>query len=364
VVKQPRRIKEVYPGLHDLATALDSHAIRPPDNTLEGARNIFWPIFGKMARALDFYMSDTNRNPLSVDARSAIRTALSTPSTFMFILIFQIFPELPSFSHQFVEDIYADFCNFVRNRNLKSRHLSIQIATTFSLRNLNDQLIRFQALKEQVQSIQQKIQSSGLFGRKAKRIYVYRLRKSGPETKSPALGKRIVIHQPDEMVNQIKFPPQEYHHLRSSSDNTIEPIGDEPQLHIIIQYNAPPDVEVIRQICALHKKKQDITKEEWFVGGAVFNLFKIFPDVLDLLSNGMEDNVKLRTAVVRGALRQGLGDMYGFGECRDQHGNVRPYQNLDKSLPENIKFSIDESASAILDICITVLSYIQEILTS
>jgi hypothetical protein len=161
VVKQPRRIKEVYPGLHDLATTLDGHAMYQPDNSLEAARRIFWPIFEDLARFLDFYLSDNDRNPLSVDVMSAIRTALSTPSTFIYILMFQIFPNLPSCSHEFVADIYGDFCNFVGNRSLKSRHLSMKLTTIFTFPNLNNQLVRFRTLKDQIKDIRGMIQHSG-----------------------------------------------------------------------------------------------------------------------------------------------------------------------------------------------------------
>jgi hypothetical protein len=257
-----------------------------------------------------------------------------------------------------INQIYDDFCSFVINRSLKSRHLSLQITTSSIFNNLHALLQRLKALKKEHRSIRVKITNSTIFNSKAKQIFIHRIQSLDRNLESAALGKHILLHGPYETVDPVKFPPSKYHHLQQSSDNTIEPIGDLPQMHLIVERDAPSDMKVLELIQELRHENQDITKEKWLVGGAIFNLFNEIPEILDILSSQMQENISRRDNVIRGAVRQGLGDMFGLGECRDQNGNVRPYQNLKKGLPENIKFAIDENASIILDICIMVYSYL------
>jgi hypothetical protein len=325
---------------------------------LQATREKVWPCFERLALTLDFYFSNDDKNPLSVDTISAFRTALSTPSTFTHILMYQITKDLPPLHIDVINVIYDDFCSFIANHSLQSPHLPLQITTSSTFHNLSALLQRLKSLKREHRSIRVKIMNSTIFDPNAKQIFIHRIQSLDRNLKSVALGKHILLHGPHETVDPFKFPSSEYHHLKQSPDNTIEPVGDSPQMHLIVEHDAPSDQKVLEYIHELRRENQDITKEKWLVGGAIFNLFNEFPEILDSLSWQMQENVGRRNRVIRGVLRQGLGDMFGLGECRDQQGNVRPYHNLKKGLPENIKFAIDENASIILDICIMVFPHL------
>ena len=140
------------------------------NSELHGTREAIWPYFERVARALDFYLSGDVENPLSVDAISSIRTALSTPATFMYVLMYQIIPELPAVSDEAVNDIYGDFCVFIETRNCSSPCLSIRVSTPFAFPNVNGLLMRLHNLKDWLKSVPPTISNSGIFNRKAKQI--------------------------------------------------------------------------------------------------------------------------------------------------------------------------------------------------
>jgi hypothetical protein len=69
-------------------------------------------------------------------------------------------------------------------------------------------------------------------------------------------------------------------------------------MHLIIEHDAPSDKEILELIHELQRENQDITKEKWLVGGAIFNLFNEIPEILDSLSSQMQQNVSRRNHVI------------------------------------------------------------------
>src|ERR1700685_3277928 len=92
-------------------------------------------LFSHVAAVLEKYISeDTSCIWSDLDSRTAIRSALSTPRTFFHVLLYQIVPHVTQFtshcasSSQFINTVYGDFHNFIRER----RRLSLYSSCTSS----------------------------------------------------------------------------------------------------------------------------------------------------------------------------------------------------------------------------------------
>ena len=142
-----------------------------------------------------------------------------------------------------------------------------------------------------------------------------------------------------------------------SSENTIGPIGSHPQVHIIVAADAPSDASAIQKLFRRYgRQNQDITQESWVEVVQVYNVFGLFPGLLEELNMTMAKNIEHRATVIRRKLRHndGEGVMVGEGEILDQHGNVGPWRNMGP-LPDSVKYVIEEESADVLDIWLAVL---------
>jgi hypothetical protein len=314
-------------------------------------------LFPDIAAVLEKYLSEDTSNASHVDSRTAVRSALSTPHTFFHIILFQIMPHVTQFashcmsSSRFINIVYGDFHNFVRERRLLSLDSFVHI------HNAMEQIAR---LKVRLKGIGPTIMRSGIFNSHNARIHVHRLttfQTLADVQESPAYGKIPVLHTPDDRLDLDRFPSNEYYHLPASSENTIRPFSLKPEMHIIVSANAPDSVTVEKLVRKYRHQNRDITRERWVEAVQVYNIFTLFPDDwLKEMNAKMAENIKRRSTIKRGKLRdnKGLGVMVGTGDVKDQHGNVGSYRNMGSSSSDSVKYKIEESASEVLDICIEV----------
>jgi|SRR5579859_2766976 len=98
-------------------------------------------------------------------------------------------------------------------------------------------------------------------------------------------------------------------------------------------------------------------QESWVEAVQVYNVFGLFPDLLEELNTTMAKNIEHRATVVRGKLRHndGEGVMVGEGQILDQHGNVGPWHNMGPLL-DSVKYVIEEESADVLDICVKVVT--------
>jgi hypothetical protein len=119
--------KKVFEGHTEVRAGLNATVIPSPRRVSDAAfgatvRQPLMNLFPHISAVLEKYLSEDTSNASHVDSRTAIRSALSTPHTFFHIILYQIVPHITQFashcasSSQFINTIYGDFHNFIRER--------------------------------------------------------------------------------------------------------------------------------------------------------------------------------------------------------------------------------------------------------
>ena len=358
-----QRTKKVFEGYTEVKAGLNA-TVDPSLRTVSDAafsttvRQSLMNLFPHIAAVLEENLSEDTSNASHVDSRTAIRSALSTPRTFFHIILYQIVPHYTQFashfasSSQFIGTMYSDFHIFIRER----RRLSLD--SFVYIFNAMEHTAR---LKAQLREIGPKIMRSGIFNSHGNpRIHIHRLtafQTLADVQESPAYGKIPVLRTPNDRLDLDRFPSNEYYHLPTSSETTIRPFSLEPEMHVIVSANAPNSDVVVKLVREYRRRNEDITRESWVEAVQFYNVFTPFPnDWLEDMNTKMAENIKRRSIIKRGELRdnKGHGVMVGTGDVKDQHGNVGSYRNMGSLSSDTVKYKIEESASEVLDICIEV----------
>jgi len=358
-----QRTKKVFEGHTEVKVGLNA-TVDPSLRTVSDAafsttiRQTLIDLFPHIAAVLEKNLSEDTSNESHVDSRTAIRSALSTPRTFFHVLLYQIVPYVTQFashcasSSQFIDTVYSDFHNFIRERQRLSLDSFVYIFNAMK---------HTARLKARLREIGPKIMRSGIFNSHGNpRIHVHRLtafQALADVQESPAYGKIPVLRTPEDRLDLDRFPSDEYYHLPASSETTIRPFSLNPEMHVIVSANAPNSATVTKLVREYRHRNEDITRESWVEAVQVYNIFTQFPnDWLKDMNAKMAENIKRRSTIKRGKLRdnKGLGVMVGTGDVKDQHGNVGSYRNMGSSSSDSVKYKIEESASEVLDICIEV----------
>src|SRR5436309_967966 len=164
-----------------------------------------------------------------------------------------------------------------------------------------------------------------------------------PDTQHPALGKKIVYDNP----NLQDFPESHYHHVDSKWCHVVGPSSGDitPQSHLMVIDNLAPSDAALRQMWVeSHKKGDDFSTEQWFVGVAFYNWFladKRLDQWLQRSARKIKSNVDARKNIVRSNVRQGDGLMTGVLERPDQQGNFDLYVNFKSSIDEDQKYTLN-----------------------
>src|SRR5579859_7470849 len=107
-----------------------------------------------------------------LNSRSALRTSLSTPSTFIHILVYQLMPHLSqsvseaSITHSLADQIYGDFCHLISKCSIDSSVCSHDV------RHVAKRLSRLRELKGRLREICRKIIGSGIFNSHETLVYI------------------------------------------------------------------------------------------------------------------------------------------------------------------------------------------------
>jgi hypothetical protein len=119
-----QRTKKVLEGHTEVKAGLNA-TVDPSLRTVSDAafsttvRRPLMDLFPHIAAVLEKYLSEDASNASHVDSRTAIRSAPSTPHTFFHVLLYQIVTQFASHcasSSQFINTVYGDFHNFIRER--------------------------------------------------------------------------------------------------------------------------------------------------------------------------------------------------------------------------------------------------------
>jgi hypothetical protein len=214
-------------------------------------------------------------------------------------------------------DTYGAFCRFIEQSTSltgTTNHQMTSTAPTYPL--LHEELRSIRRDKKHHARAARSFRNSGLLDN----LHIHRLVSTEiPDTQHPAVGKKVVYDNP----NLRDFPESHYHHVDYKCCHVVGPSSGDitPQSHLIVMDNLAPSDAVLRQMwLESHKKGDDFSMEQWFVGVAFYNWFhadKRLDQLLQRSARKIKSNVDARKNIVRSYVRQGDGLMTGVLERPD-----------------------------------------------
>jgi hypothetical protein len=331
-------------------------------------------LFPWTAEILEAYLtapedSDDPASAITIGQKSILRHALSHPSSFVFIILYILFPNAPyeQVAENDCQKLYQSFldCVFLppSNSNLSpsssSSHDHHKSPTPVLYKFLSD----IQKDKKDLCVLRRRVVQK----RPWDCVYVHRFKDEqkldcGP-TPHPSIGKQVVL----DCADKDSFPCDTYHHLQLDDIYRVRPTDNvTPQIHIFASSDpsdgAPSDETIIAMIKAKENwgnGNEAITDQGWYYGAVVYNLFKG-----DYWLEGRNEksaaqlalNIEHRRKIIRGKERHGTsGPMVGQGFWADQQGGVNEYFNVIHELDDAGKWELEVASDNCFEFFLTVL---------
>jgi hypothetical protein len=263
-------------------------------------------------------------------------------------------PSLREMNTPNIANIYSEFINFVKNpwsaepSPTSTSHLSDSCPSIHPFPLLLSVLTNIRSKKLCIATLKQHVREADPI----QNIHLHRLKyvhsSSTRQKQFPTntLGKLLVIDCPDH----VRFPENKYHHISTETAYVIEPVGDEPQIHLLIietRYTPTEDEEIKQQWLA-HRSGREVHKhfKKWYGGAQIFNVFlkdEKLREHLSRLTTTLMNSVEKRESVERGEKCCAEGQMVDFGQVWvPGQGAYRQYRNFKN---ENDRSELVEEAA-------------------
>ena len=237
-----------------------------------------------------------------------------------------------------IDNIYAEFCTFVH-----------QSQPAFA--NLRSVLDIFNRRKRRSRTLKQATQTVNFT------LEVHRL-EYVPEHKAfeqRIKDKKIVI----DNDNDTRFPHDMYHHIHTETAYIIKPVGDRPQVHILVLQTAdtPVNDDDIKNIWMENRTGGTVPPdfEKWYAGAQMFNVFNgnlLLRNELSSLADMITKQISNRKAVKRSTPSD--GKMAGLGPTVWVTGNAvnRQHWNWKNTdMQQELLTDAEETIEAWISVC-------------